>query len=65
MKEKIDEIVDFCSTVTGGTRVQANPGDYISVVFDSTPNSADCIALMSAASRPSIAVAETINNINF
>eukprot|EP00924_Labyrinthula_sp_SR-Ha-C_P000625 snap_masked-scaffold_27-processed-gene-4.47-mRNA-1 protein AED:1.00 eAED:1.00 QI:0/0/0/0/1/1/2/0/469 len=60
-----DEIEELCRTVTRGTRVQANPGDYISVVFDSTPNSADCIAFMRAASRLSIAVAETFNDINF
>eukprot|EP00924_Labyrinthula_sp_SR-Ha-C_P011149 maker-scaffold_81-snap-gene-0.53-mRNA-1 protein AED:0.00 eAED:0.00 QI:47/1/1/1/1/1/2/47/479 len=64
-EEEKDEIKELCRTVTRGTRVQAKSSDYISVVFDSTPNSADCIAFMRAASRLSTAVAETFNDINF
>eukprot|EP00924_Labyrinthula_sp_SR-Ha-C_P016465 maker-scaffold_6-snap-gene-4.16-mRNA-1 protein AED:0.14 eAED:0.14 QI:114/1/1/1/0.5/0.33/3/281/400 len=56
---------DVCSDVGAGQRVKASSSDYISVVFDSSPNKADCNAFVNAASRLSKAIAETENDLSF
>eukprot|EP00924_Labyrinthula_sp_SR-Ha-C_P008798 maker-scaffold_2-snap-gene-3.52-mRNA-1 protein AED:0.56 eAED:0.56 QI:0/0.33/0/1/1/1/4/0/252 len=55
---------DVCSDVGDEQKVKLSSSDYISVVFDASPNKADCKAFVTAANRGSQAIAETENDLS-
>eukprot|EP00924_Labyrinthula_sp_SR-Ha-C_P016526 maker-scaffold_6-snap-gene-6.8-mRNA-1 protein AED:0.01 eAED:0.01 QI:59/0.5/0.33/1/0.5/0.33/3/66/503 len=58
-------IESICENVPTGIAVQANPSDYISVLFVEEPPLEDCVAFLEAAERLSNAVSQTSNNLGF